>query len=300
MQAEDNLLIARSIAGRLYGTGAVVEAVGGPSDSVFRLRMPDATRILKMARDTDGGAVRKEKRLIERLAHHGIPVAHVEYAELEAARPFIIMLSAGERRAADYVNAPAALAQSVFQQMGELLARIHVVDLAAGPDQLGELIAPRDPHATLQRVQRLAQEAAREGWLDAREAHWFASLPMPPLEGRALCHGDFHAVQCIVRDGQISAVLDWESAWTGNGAIDLAVTQVYLECYCTADLLAAFFAGYLAQRQPPPGYERDYLPVRMAQALALVRVWKAQNAHAYAARALELFRAYAAKWRELI
>jgi aminoglycoside phosphotransferase (APT) family kinase protein len=184
--------------------------------------------------------------------------------------------------------------------MGELLARIHGVDLARDADQVGEMIAPRDPHATLQRVHRLAQEAAREGWLDAREAHWFASLPMPPLEGRALCHGDFHAVQCVVRDGQISAVLDWESAWAGNGAIDLAVTQVYLECYCTAELLAAFFAGYLARRPPPAGYERDYLPVRMAQALALVRVWKAQNAQAYAARALELFRAYAAKWRELV
>ena len=76
-------------------------------------------------------------------------------------------------------------------------------------------------------------------------------------------HGDFHAVQCVVHDGHISAVVDWESAWSGNSAIDFAVTQVYLESYCPGDLLAAFVTGYLSQRTLPAGYQRDYLPVRM-------------------------------------
>jgi hypothetical protein len=42
----------------------------------------------------------------------------------------------------------------------------------------------------------------------------------------------------------------------------------------------------------PPSYAQTYLPVRMAQALALMRVWHASGMHDPLKHAVELFRVY--------
>jgi aminoglycoside phosphotransferase (APT) family kinase protein len=203
------------------------------------------------------------------------------------------MESAGDYRATDYMNAPLLAAQSVFGEMGALLARIHDVRIdAPGAWLPGGAIGPRDRRTYLEKLRQLAEAMATAGVIGRDEAGRFRTLPMPELTGTSLCHGDFHAVQCIVRAGRVTAVLDWESAWVGNPAIDFAVTQTYLESYCPGELLTSFAAGYLARRSLPHGYERDYLPVRMAQALALMRVMHARGEAIYVARAVDLFRAY--------
>jgi Ser/Thr protein kinase RdoA (MazF antagonist) len=128
--------------------------------------------------------------------------------------------------------------------------------------------------------------------IGAEASSRFQTMPVPDLGGVALCHGDFHAVQCVERDGRLSAVVDWESAWAGNADIDLAVAHAYLDCYCPADLARAFFAGYAAVRLVPAGYEAASLPVRMAQALALMHVWHGRGREVNVRRAAGLFRAY--------
>jgi aminoglycoside phosphotransferase (APT) family kinase protein len=282
---------AHEIAVSRYGSGVQVEAISGPGGGVFRLRLPDGTRILKLGRD--GGALRKQHLLMDRLRRERIPVPAVEAAALDADPPYIIMESAGDYRAADYMNAPPLVAHNVLGEMGVLLARIHDVRIDA-PEQWLPVgtIGYRDRQAYLEKLGRLAEAIAVQGLIGRNEAAAFRALPMPELTGASLCHGDFHAVQCSVREGHVTAVLDWESAWVGNPAIDFAVTQTYLESYCPGDLLASFVAAYLGRRSLPHGYERDYLPVRMAQALALMRVVHARGEAGYTARAVELFRAY--------
>jgi aminoglycoside phosphotransferase (APT) family kinase protein len=299
MTTSDNAELAREICARCFGREALIEPLGGPNNAVFRLRFADGVHILKLARDTEARPLRKEYMLLELLSRYGIPVPHVEHSDLDAktlGRPFLILANAGELRVADYLQVHTAQSQALCREMGELLGRIHTLVLSGSGDLQPEGYVPRDPAAYLQRLHALAGWVASQGLIDALEAEAFRALPMPDMSGTNLCHGDFHAVQCIVHEGRISAVVDWESAWSGNAAIDFAVTQVYLESYCPGDLLASFVTGYLSQRALPSGYQRDYLPVRMAQALALMRVMLTRGTPGYAARAVELFRAYLQSW----
>ena len=107
--------------------------------------------------------------------------------------------------------------------------------------------------------------------------------------------------------------MDWEAAWAGNAAIDLAFTHAYLDFYCVsqtgdgvgraAQLSRCFFDGYTALRPLPADYATAYLPVRMAHALGVLRAWHAWGPAAWrnaverqrVARVLELFRVYARK-----
>jgi len=129
---------------------------------------------------------------------------------------------------------------------------------------------------------------------------------MPSAVGESLCHSDYHAVQCIVKDDRVAAVADWESAWIGNPLIDLAIGHAYLDYYCPPPLTKQFMAGYLSIRAIPASYVRDYLPVRMVQVLGMMRAWYTRGAVAWraaveqqkVARAVRLFRLYAARLAE--
>lgn len=298
MNQEDVSREAARIARARYGPQAQLERLGGPKGAVFRIRLPESVKILKLGRADAPSGLRKEQLLIERLRVEGVPVPHIEHAELDSDPPYLLMPSAGDYRAADYMQAPPLAAHDVFGEMGVVLAQIHQVEWpAAGDIQADGRSVPRDRAAYLEKLGRLADSLAASALLEDAEAALFRSLPMPDLTGTNLCHGDFHAVQCIVRDAHVSAVVDWEGAWAGNAAVDFAVAQTYLEAYCPHDLLAAFVAGYLSRRRLPAGYQRDYLPVRMAQALALMRTLHASGQTGYVARAVEMFRGYASAWK---
>ena len=299
MNITDDAALAREICVRCFGREALLEPLGGPNNAVFRLRFAEGLHILKLARSADAGPLRKEHMLLELLGRHGIPVPRVEHSDLEAktvGRPFLILASAGELRVADYLQVHTAQSHALCREMGELLGRIHTLVLSGSGDLQPEGYVPRERGAYLQRLHALSDWAAAQRLIEPAEAEAFRALPMPDMSGTNLCHGDFHAVQCIVHEGRVSAVVDWESAWSGNAAIDFAVTQVYLESYCPGDLLSAFVAGYLSRRTLPSGYQRDYLPVRMAQALALMRAMLARGTPEYVARAAELYRAYLQAW----
>jgi aminoglycoside phosphotransferase (APT) family kinase protein len=111
----------------------------------------------------------------------------------------------------------------------------------------------------------------------------------------SLCHGDFHPAHCIVGDARISAVVDWEKAWAGNSTIDLAMTHAYLDFYCLEEATARFLAGYAGSHSVPDGYEKAYLPVRMAQALGMVRAWDKQHRPGTLRRTVELYHSYLEK-----
>lgn len=292
--------VARELAARFMPGEVSIEPLGGVGSAVYRLRGTAGAYVLKLERSADARGLRKEHMVMALLERYAMPVPHIEQADLDGAiagRPFLLLANAGDLRVADYLQVHTAQSLTLCREMGELLARIHTLVMSGSGDLQPEGYVARDPIAYRQRLDAMADHAATQGLIAAAEAEAFKTLPFPALHGTSLCHGDFHAVQCVVRDGHIAAVVDWESAWSGNAAIDFAVTQVYLESYCPADHLAAFVAGYLSRRALPAGYARDYLPVRMAQALALARVMHQRAMAAYAARAIELYRAYLESWQ---
>jgi Ser/Thr protein kinase RdoA (MazF antagonist) len=292
--------IAREVASRFMPGEVSIEPLGGAGSAVYRLRGAQGAHILKLARTADARALRKEHMVLALLDRYAMPVPRIEHTDLDGAmagRPFLLLANAGDLRVADYLQVHTAQSLALCREMGELFSRIHTLVMSGSGDLQPEGYVARDPIAYRQRLDAMADQAAAHGLIAVAEADAFKSLPFPTLDGTSLCHGDFHAVQCVVRDGHIGAVVDWESAWSGNAAIDFAVTQVYLESYCPADHLAAFVAGYLSRRALPADYAHDYLPVRMAQALALARVMHQRAMTNYAARATELYRAYLESWQ---
>jgi aminoglycoside phosphotransferase (APT) family kinase protein len=272
-----------------------LEPISRLNHAVFRLRFAEGCKILKLTKGPESASIRKELMLIGLLARHGIPVPVIEHADdggKLVGRPFFIMESAGHRTVADWAGQPDELGRGLFAEMGSVLARIHGITFPASGDIRHDGIVPRDVQAVIRRLYDLADWGVAQRLLDASDAARFKSLAMPPAHGVALCHSDFHAVQCVVRDGRIVAVVDWESAWAGNPLIDFAIVHAYLDSYASRELIGCFFDGYAALRPLPADYERTYLPVRMAHALGLLRVWYGQGRQAGVRRAVELFRAY--------
>lgn len=282
--------LASTIARGLYGREPRIESIPCLNNAVFRLRFPDGCKVLKLALSSGGALIRKEKMLLDLLRRHGIPAPVVEYADEDGRRfgsPFLLTNSAGDQTVADCIRRREELCGQLLTEMGVVLARIHNI---AFPQ--ADLVS-RDLQQDVASLYQRAGELAEKGLLAKDEAARFLSLDVPPLGGAALCHGDFHFVQCIVHQGHISAVVDWESAWAGNAAVDLAIAHAYLDYFhCPFELIRSFFAGYTSVRPLPPEYERAYLPVRMAQALGLLWFWQKQGQPGYVQRAAELYRAY--------
>lgn len=128
-----------------------------------------------------------------------------------------------ERTVADWVNQRDELALRLFREMGALLARIHSLAFPQADPFV------RHFQQELKVLYQWADELANQEVINKQEASLLSSLHVPPLHGDALCHGDFHAVHCVVDQERITAVVDWESAWAGNPAVDLALTHAYLD-----------------------------------------------------------------------
>lgn len=279
---------------RLGTNHPVYEAEVGPD------RQP---KVLKLATSSAGDSLAKELRLIRLLAERGLPVARVDDADLDGSRwgwPALAMASAGRENVFDAIRQSGPAKYALFRQMGQVLGQIHAVTFEASGEIRANEIVPHQSEAFWAGLVEWSRELARAGLLAAAEAETFSALPAPEIEGRQLCHSDYHAVQCL-HDGQrITAVVDWESAWAGNPLVDLAITAAYLDFYSPPALVDEFFTGYRGEQNLPPAFAREYLPVRLAQTLAVLRAWHQRGSQAWrtaidhqrVARVLELFRRY--------
>jgi aminoglycoside phosphotransferase (APT) family kinase protein len=298
---------ARTIARACYGVVPEITPLSGSSNAVFRLRLPDRPRILKISRGERADAVRKEIMLIDLVGRHGVPVPVIERADETGemvGRAFLVMASAGTETVADRMRAGTAAVRNLFTEMGVVQARIHSIAFERSGEIRADGIVPHQAGRYVADLYVVADRLVADGLLDARDAKLYRSLPVPDVEGTRLCHSDFHAVQCIVSDDRIAAVVDWESAWSGNPTVDFALTQAYLELYSPLELVHCFASGYLSASSLPSDYQHAYLPVRMALPLSLLGVWRGQGEAAWAhavrqrhvRRAVDLFRGYARRW----
>jgi aminoglycoside phosphotransferase (APT) family kinase protein len=299
------LALAREIGRACYGAELGIEPVGGSNNTLVRLYAPSGVKVLKLAREGQAGAVGKELRLIALLREHGLPAPVIEHADPDGGRhgrAFFAMAQSGERTVYDLLAEAGDTPRRLCREMGALQARFHAIELPGSGTILADRIEPSSPQPLLESLHAVSRALASEGLLSAEEDESFRALRLPPHQGESLCHGDFHAVQCVVRMGRIAAIVDWEAAWAGNPAIDCAVTQAYLEYYAAAELVRAWLEGYREHRALPADYACAYLPVRMVQVFGLLRAWREHGVWRGAvdsgrvARALELFRVYARTW----
>ncbi|MCC6217234.1 MAG: homoserine kinase [Polyangiaceae bacterium] len=239
----------------------------GSVNSNFRLRSADgATWFGRLYEEQGEAGARFEATLARALSLRGVPVAVPLQARdggvpSHAGRPFSLApWIEGESLCQARVTPAHARA------VGEALARVHATAEVAPPRGRFEL---SDLERRLERVEREGSSelvrAAGEarGVLARAAAGRSAGLP----EG--LVHGDLFRDNVLWREGELVALLDFESASAGVLAYDLAVT---LLAWCFGDeldraLVGAMVGGYESVR-PLSACEREGLAAEARMACA--------------------------------
>ncbi|MEK6277362.1 MAG: phosphotransferase family protein [Actinomycetota bacterium] len=146
-------------------------------------------------------------------------------------------------------------------QLGEALARLHSIELAAAVDVLGP--PPADPVVTAIEVWEATLDSIGVP-LPAVEAglRWLrAERPDPAAPG--LVHGDFRLGNFIVDESGLAAVIDWELAHIGDPVEDIGWLGIRSWRFGNDDRRVAgvgslddFLAAYAAAGGEPPDAER--------------------------------------------
>jgi aminoglycoside phosphotransferase (APT) family kinase protein len=189
----------------------------------------------------NGNVALNEYRLLQMLAEAGFPAPEPVFVDPDGAffpTPVIVI---------GYIDGTPDLALDRFpdsvQQMADVLARLHAVDLAE--HELDSLPAIRD---TLRRLlfdvpERRGMAPDEQRVREAMLAAWPTIAARPP----ALLHGDFWPGNLLWNDDGLAGVIDWEDAALGDPLFDLAAVRLELHWARDADAVAAFTERYLAR-----------------------------------------------------
>ena len=224
--------------GRHFGAAARIESLhresGGASRQTWSFDAVAADRrhglILRRDPPTAAGGEKASSTALDRATEFGVLRAAFQSGvrapevlfELKAedglGDAFVMRRVAGTAiarkllRDAPYREARAKIAD----QLGEIAARIHKVELARLPplarreaaDQIAALRATLDLLDQPQPVFELALS-----WLDRRKP--------PPAERPVLVHGDYRTGNYLADETGVTAILDWEGAHLGDPIEDL-------------------------------------------------------------------------------
>ncbi|WP_437861567.1 homoserine kinase [Sorangium sp. So ce363] len=279
-----SLADARRI-GALYGLeiADVRGLLAGSVNSNFALALADGRGqvFLRVYEEQQLGAASREARMLEHLAAGGVatpqPLRRRDAASGSEGAAFVAE-HAGKPVALFPWVAGASLCQArvtpdATRRVGAALARVHLVgasfegantsrfDLDSLDQRLRGLRSPAGAKSTAPApAPALPPDvAAAVDELTGRLERIRAAAPRTPGP-QTLIHGDLFRDNVLWEAGEISALLDFESASRGSAAFDLAVTML---AWCFGDdldpdLVAALAAGYTAVR-PLSTEERDRL-----------------------------------------
>ncbi|MGK4007698.1 homoserine kinase [Sorangium sp. So ce1036] len=267
--------------GALYGleVADVRGLLAGSVNSNYALTLADGRGrvFLRVYEEQRHEAAGREARMLEHLAAGGVatpqPLRRRDGAS-EAGGAAFIAEHAGKPVALFPWVAGESLCQArvtpdAAHRVGSALARVHLVgasfeganasrfDLDNLDQRLRGLRALR--HAGADAAAFTPEVAAAVDELALRLERLRAAAPRAPGP-QTLIHGDLFRDNVLWQHGEISALLDFESASRGSAAFDLAVTML---AWCFGDdldpaLAAALAAGYTSERLLSPE-ERDRL-----------------------------------------
>jgi aminoglycoside phosphotransferase (APT) family kinase protein len=187
------------VASDCFGFELAAAPADVPSRLVLRLMREDQAAARECAIQT----------AVERL---GLPVAHILRTGSSASafgRPFSIMaFVAGRDPVAD------GMVRRVPQILADTLRRIHALPTEGMP-------AVGDVNGLVKELRASARAEI------AQAARWFEDGAFE-RSSFVLCHGDLHARNLLVEDGQLVAVLDWEIARLAPRAFDVARSALLL------------------------------------------------------------------------
>ena len=259
---DDARLLARSYGVEL----ATLEPLTlGSVNSNFRATARDG-RVLfaRLYEEQDAAGAGAEIALAASLARAGIPVTEAlplaGALPLHAGKPFVVFpWIEGEILCLARVTADAC------RKLGGALARVHLASATLprlGPGRF----RPVDMRKRLADVEQRAERPSLLGHVHQVQflyEHWenqrVSTLPS------GIVHGDLFRDNVLWKNGELAALLDFESAFHGPFAYDLMVT-IAAWCYKDAfelPLARALYEGYTSVR-PLTDAERRALPVEGA------------------------------------
>ncbi len=216
---------------------AVERLSGGASQETYRLRIETAAGSRQLALRRSQGGTEEEARAVERSApglrieaklmrvarQNGIPepeVFHVLEPADDLGAGFVMEWLDGVALGARVVRSPelAEVRPKLARQCGEILGRLHTIDLAAHC---------LDRHlARLSAANFIAQTRGRYEALDTPQpmidftGRWLTEN-LPESSEQTLVHNDFRNGNLMIDKTGVVAVLDWEIAHIGDPMRDL-------------------------------------------------------------------------------
>jgi len=202
----------------------LVETEGGEKPLALRRGLGGATgRSASSGADRTTPGLATEALLMRCAREAGVPEPEVYYVlepEDGLGEGFVMEWLEGEALGARIVRSPelAELRPRLAFECGQVLARIHGIDLAAtGLDErLESMSAEQFVRQTWERYQLLPTE---QPMIDFTGRWLIEHLPRTPR--RTLVHNDFRNGNFMVGPNGIVAVLDWEIAHIGDPMRDL-------------------------------------------------------------------------------
>ena len=223
----DAALVRRLLAGQFPRWADLpIEPVHprGTDNALFRLGDEMVARLPR--RDRTSGTLKRERLWLPRLAPH-LPLAvPVPLAEGMPARGYPMEWSIyswldGENATGARIDDPALLAAD----LARFVTALQRIDPEGGPPPAAENFFRGEPLARRDQDTRAAI-AALAATLDveAVTAAWEAALNAPEWDLPPLwIHGDLDSRNLLVREGRLSAVIDWGGLGVGDPACDVMV-----------------------------------------------------------------------------
>jgi aminoglycoside phosphotransferase (APT) family kinase protein len=237
-KAELAATLARVLTERIAGFRSLQSCErlsGGASQETYRVVIDtaDGTRKLAMRRapggsryafSATGPGLAAEAKLLSAARAAGVPepaILHVFEERDGLGDGFLMEWLEGETLGARITRAPElnAVRPQLARQCGEVLARIHAIDVRALG--LSEVLQQRTPEQLVRESWDLYQAYGTPQPMIDFSARWLLEHLPPPSPPR-LVHGDFRNGNLMIAPQRgIVAVLDWELAHLGDPLRDL-------------------------------------------------------------------------------
>jgi aminoglycoside phosphotransferase (APT) family kinase protein len=117
--------------------------------------------------------------------------------------------------------------ESVPRLLGETQARLHDIDPDALVKWLADQGMTRDGYTFASRFDWLCERAEKVPWV-RRGMDWLRQHRPPEPARPSVCHGDFHPLNVLVDEGEVTGILDWGGLTLADPAYGVGNTLVLL------------------------------------------------------------------------
>lgn len=193
-----------------YSDALCIPLTGGADAQMWRIETPHQRYALRLLGPDQASQAERETRLSRWSRDRGLPVPGVIASGICQGCPVYLMDWVNGKTIAEAILDPHSIPDDIERlgrEFGALQARIHALDPPSDT-----VLKPRDWRTWERLDEELASRLDR--FEDSRSC---------------LIHLDYHPLNVLAEHGEVTAVLDWANAHTGDPRVDLARTCSILQ-----------------------------------------------------------------------